>query len=43
MDNTHDFVQKVHENQEKARKNQQHHGKGTPGDKLPGKQKSTNK
>ncbi|MBR2569948.1 MAG: DUF4023 domain-containing protein [Paenibacillus sp.] len=45
MDNnsTHEFVEKVHDTQEKARKNQQRFGKGTPGDKLPGKQHSTNK
>ncbi|OPA79380.1 hypothetical protein BVG16_09875 [Paenibacillus selenitireducens] len=44
MDNTHDFVQKVHDTQEKARKNKQHNGQGSPEKQLPGKQQhGTNK
>ncbi|MCR8632662.1 MULTISPECIES: DUF4023 domain-containing protein [Paenibacillus] len=44
MDNssTHDFVEKVHDTQEKAEKNKKHQ-KENPGNKLPGKQHSTNK
>lgn len=42
MENTHDFVKKVNENAEKARHNK-NNGKGTPTDKLPAKQHSTNK
>ncbi|MFE0557917.1 DUF4023 domain-containing protein [Paenibacillus sp. NPDC058910] len=43
MESTHDFVKKMNENAEKARHNKENHGKGTPSDKLPGKQHSTNK
>ncbi|CAM2918344.1 DUF4023 domain-containing protein [Paenibacillus sediminis] len=43
MDNTHEFVEKLHDTQAKAEKNKRRFGKGTPGDKLPGKQHSTNK
>jgi len=43
MDSTRDFVEKVHDTQEKARKNKQHNGQGSPEKKLPGKQHSTNK
>ncbi|MGG1575395.1 DUF4023 domain-containing protein [Fictibacillus sp. NRS-1165] len=43
MENTSDFVEKLHENQEKAEKNKKHQGKGNPGSKLPNKQHSTNK
>ncbi|MBN3524167.1 DUF4023 family protein [Paenibacillus apiarius] len=42
MDNTHEFVEKVHETQQKNEKNRKS-GKGNPGSRLPGKQKSTNK
>ncbi|CAH1209961.1 MULTISPECIES: DUF4023 family protein [Paenibacillus] len=42
MESTREFVQKVNENQEKARRNK-NNGKGTPGDKLPSKQHATNK
>jgi hypothetical protein len=42
MESTHDFVKKVNENAEKARHNK-NNGKGTPTDKLPAKQHSTNK
>lgn len=40
---THDFVEKLHETQEKAEKNKKHQGKGNAGNKLPNKQHSTNK
>ena len=40
---THEFVEKVHDTQHKQELNHRHHGKGTPSDKLPNKQKSTNK
>lgn len=43
MDNTHEFVEKLHDTQEKDEKNRKHQGKGTPSDKLPTKQHSTNK
>lgn len=42
MDNTHEFVEKVHDTQEKARKNKDSKGKG-PSAKLPTKQHGTNK
>jgi hypothetical protein len=37
MDNkdTHEFVEKLQENQEKAQKNKEQHGKGNPSRKLP--------
>ncbi|KAA8997539.1 DUF4023 domain-containing protein [Paenibacillus spiritus] len=43
MDNTREFVDKLHEQQNKERKNQEHQGKGSPGNRLPNKQHSTNK
>ncbi len=43
VENTSDFVEKLHENQEKAEKNKKHQGKGNPGTKLPNKQHGTNK
>jgi len=42
MDDTHAFVEKVHENQKKAEKNKEHHGKSTPSQKLPNKQHGKN-
>ncbi len=42
MENTHDFVEKLHATQEKAEKNKKR-GKGNPAQKLPNKQHSTNK
>ncbi|WP_145412910.1 DUF4023 family protein [Paenibacillus xylanexedens] len=42
MESTQEFVKKINENAEKARHNK-NNGKGTPGDKLPNKQHSTNK
>lgn len=42
-EDTHEFVEKLNENAEKARRNKEHQGKGTPGDKLPTKQHGTNK
>ncbi|KAA8783750.1 DUF4023 domain-containing protein [Paenibacillus amylolyticus] len=42
MESTQEFVKKVNGNAEKARHNK-NNGKGTPGDKLPNKQHSTNK
>jgi hypothetical protein len=43
MEDTHEFVEKINEKQAKDELNRKHQGKGTPGDKLPGKQHSTNK
>lgn len=43
MDNTHEFVEKLHETQAKQELNKEHHGKGTPSDKLPTKQHGTKK
>ncbi|WP_075981738.1 DUF4023 domain-containing protein [Bacillus massilinigeriensis] len=37
MENTHEFVQKIHEQQKKAEKNKKR-GKGHPESKLPNKQ-----
>ncbi|MCE5170297.1 DUF4023 domain-containing protein [Paenibacillus profundus] len=42
MDNTHEFVEKLHDAQQKNEKNRKS-GKGNPGHSLPGKKKSTNK
>ncbi|QYR19096.1 DUF4023 domain-containing protein [Paenibacillus sp. sptzw28] len=39
---TKQFVEKVHETQEKDRKNREHYGKGTPSGKLPAKQHGKN-
>jgi len=43
MDDTHEFVEKLHDTQRKAAKNQETQGKGTPNKKLPTKQHGTNK
>lgn len=43
MESTHDFVEKMNENAEKACRNKENHGKGTPSDKLPTKQHGTKK
>ncbi|WII37508.1 DUF4023 domain-containing protein [Paenibacillus thiaminolyticus] len=43
MEDTHEYVEKLKETQEKAERNQQRQGKGSPGNKLPNKQHSTNK
>jgi hypothetical protein len=43
MENTDDFVEKLKENKEKAKKNQEHQGQGKLAAKLPNKQHSTNK
>jgi hypothetical protein len=37
MDHTNDFVEKLHEKQEKDEANRQHQGKGNPGKKKPNK------
>lgn len=41
-ESTSEFVAKVKDTQEKALKNKEHHGKGTPSSKLPTKQHSNN-
>jgi len=47
MDDTSEFVEKLHDTQEKDRKNRDRQGRGNDGEnagkKLPGKQHSTNK
>jgi hypothetical protein len=43
VENTDEFVEKLKENKEKAKKNQEHQGQGMPAAKLPNKQHSTNK
>lgn len=43
MDSTHDFVAKIKDTQDKAKKNKQHNGEGSPGARLPNKQHSTDK
>ena len=43
MDNTHEFVKKLHDTQAKAERNKEHQGKGSPSNKLSNKQHSTNK
>jgi hypothetical protein len=43
MENTHDYVEKLKDNKEKAEKNQANQGQGMPSAKLPNKQHSTNK
>ncbi|MGM0877035.1 MAG: DUF4023 domain-containing protein [Bacillota bacterium] len=40
MDNTNEFVEKLHANQEKAEENKKHQGKGNPSKKLPSKNKA---
>jgi hypothetical protein len=39
---TGEFVQKVKDTQQKAQKNQEHNGNGTPSEKLPTKQHTNN-
>lgn len=43
MEDTHKFVEKLHERQKKDQKNKEHQGNGTPNEKLPTKQHGTNK
>lgn len=43
MNNTREFVDKVHDTQRKAERNKRRFGHGTPADKLQNKQHSTNK
>lgn len=47
MDDTHEFVEQIHKQQKNAAKNKRHQRQGNssekPGQKLPGKQHSTNK
>lgn len=47
MDNTHEFVEKVHDTQDKDRRNRKRRTQGNAGESsskhLPGKQHSTNK
>jgi hypothetical protein len=38
MENTHEYVQKLHENQKKNEQNKKRQGKENPSDKLPNKQ-----
>lgn len=38
-----DEIDKIHETQEKARKNKEHQGNGNPQKKLPNNQHGTNK
>ncbi|TYR80707.1 DUF4023 domain-containing protein [Priestia megaterium] len=38
MDNTNEFVEKLHDKQEKAEQNKKRQGKGHPEKKLPNKQ-----
>ncbi|WP_407269428.1 DUF4023 domain-containing protein [Radiobacillus sp. PE A8.2] len=39
---THEYVQKLQENQEKAKRNKKRQGKGHPNQQLPSKQHSDN-
>ncbi|WP_239615736.1 DUF4023 family protein [Cohnella mopanensis] len=47
MDDTHEFVEKLHDTQQKDKQNRRRQGRGKDseksGQKLPGKQHSTNK
>ncbi|MBU9712583.1 DUF4023 domain-containing protein [Evansella tamaricis] len=43
MDNTHDYVQKLHEKQEKDERNKARQGHRQASQKLPNKKHSTNK
>ncbi|MFC5470291.1 DUF4023 family protein [Cohnella suwonensis] len=47
MDDTHQFVEKLHDTQRKDKRNRERQGRGNEGEnassKLPGKQHSTNK
>ncbi len=35
MDNTHEYVEKLHKNQKKAEQNKKRQGNGSPDEKLP--------
>jgi hypothetical protein len=43
MDSTHEFVEKVNETKKKDKRNKKRQNEESPGNKLPGKQHSTNK
>jgi hypothetical protein len=43
MDSTHEFVKKVHDTQDKDKRNKEHQGKGTPSDQLSNKQHTKTK
>ncbi|MCR2805215.1 DUF4023 domain-containing protein [Paenibacillus soyae] len=43
MDSTNEFVNKVHDTQQKAEKNKRNRGNGVPSAKMAHKQHSTNK
>ncbi|ADU32465.1 DUF4023 domain-containing protein [Evansella cellulosilytica] len=43
MENTHEFVENLHDKQSKAERNKKRQGTGNPSHKLPNKQHSTNK
>jgi hypothetical protein len=43
MEDTSKFVEKLHENQEKAERNKERQGNGNPGFKKPNKKHTTNK
>ncbi|MEX2462518.1 MAG: DUF4023 domain-containing protein [Paenibacillaceae bacterium] len=43
MENTQDYLEKLRNTQEKAEKNKEHQGKGSPEAKLPNKQHSKTK
>ncbi|GAA0136409.1 hypothetical protein YSY43_32500 [Paenibacillus sp. YSY-4.3] len=43
MDSTHEFVEKVHDKQEKDRRNKERYGKGNPAGQLVSKPHSTQK
>lgn len=43
MESLNEFVDKLEEQQKKQEKNKRFHGEGSPGNRLPNKQKSTNK
>lgn len=43
MDDTHEFVEKIHENQDKQKQNEKHQRKGHDSHKLPSKKHNTNK
>ena len=43
MENTSEFVEKLHDTQEKAEKNKKHNGEGNENKVLPNKQHGTNK
>lgn len=43
MENTHEFVEKLQENQKKAMQNKKRHGKNHPSSSLPNKQHTQGK